>query len=138
MLACSNFSLAPKDANKMSGFAVVPLTVTELPTTSAEELRRLFMHDETAFTNREFGFFKDNPSQISEHLRQFDLVFPKAIQRGLSEGGGADKVTDDSIGMLVWNGQTWEEEWLLAGKDGWGRTGPDHCGPRARLAIYDA
>lgn len=119
-------------------FAAVPITAIALPSTSAEELRRMFMRDSTQFGKAEFEFFKNDSSRIPSHLREFDLVFPKVIQRGLTEGGGADKVTDDCIAMLVWDGQKWEEQWLLAGKDGWGRSGPDHCGPRARLAVYDA
>jgi hypothetical protein len=43
--------------------------------------------------------------------------------------GQGDKVTDDSIGSLMWNPQKdfWEQKWLLAGKNGWGCSGPNHC-----------
>ena len=50
--------------------------------------------------------------------------------------GQGDRVTDESITFLIWNGEEWEKRFALAGKMGWGRTGPDFFGPRARLVRF--
>lgn len=112
------------------------IEVTELPNTSAEALYWKFLHDETLPRMKDFKKMARDPSLIPAELRVHDLVFPKVIFPGLSEGGDAYKVTDNSIGLLVWDGTKWLESSLLAGKDGWGRTGPDYCGPRARLVRF--
>ena len=80
----------------------------------------------------------EDPALIPAELRVFDLVFPKVVNKGLYEGGGADKVTDDSIASLVWDGSQWKPHWHLAGERGWGRSGPDHFGVRARLVRIDS
>lgn len=123
---------------QMRVIKLMKLIAAELPSTSAEAIRAAFRSDTTLPNKADFDKMAADPSLIPSELRTFDLVFPNTVLNGLSEGGGADKVTDDSIGMLVWNGAKWEPKWLLAGKDGWGRSGPDHCSTHARLARYAA
>lgn len=114
------------------------LRVAELSYTSAEAILTMFKSDYSLPNKADFDKMAADPSIIPIELRVFDLIFPQVIFKGLSEGGGADKVTDDSIGVLIWNGTKWQPGSLLAGKDGWGYSGPDHTGPRARLVRFDA
>lgn len=110
------------------------------PETSAENIRIRFgfEKDSTLPNQTDFDVIARNPSIIPKRLRVFDLIFPNVVQKGASEGGGADQVIDDSICVLIWNGDNnrWEKGWLLAGSRGWGRhesIGPDHCSPRGRI-----
>ena len=116
--------------------ATTNLTVAPLPSTSAEVLMETYRNDNTLPNKAEFERIAAESDKIPVELREFDLVFPRAVDRGLFEGGGADRVTDDSICALIWDGDTWVKSFLLAGKMGWGRQGPDHCGTNARLARF--
>lgn len=110
------------------------IELVDLPTSSAEDLRTMYRNDPYLPDRKDLERMELNPSLIPVEFRCFDLVFPKAIYPGLFEGGC--KVTDEEIGTLVWDGKKWKVIVLLAGKDGWGCSGPDHCGPRGRLVRF--
>lgn len=80
-----------------------------------------------------FKAIQDDPSVIPLQMRVYDLVFPRVVLKGDTEGGGADKVTDDHIGVLVWVDDAWCPVYSLTGPNGLGRKGPDILSPRARL-----
>jgi hypothetical protein len=95
-----------------------------------------YVVDPTLPNGVDFERFAADPTALPVEFRSFDLVFPRVVSRGDFEGGGADRVTDDSIGVLVWSGSKWEKSYLLAGPKGWGKTGPDYFSPMARLIRF--
>ena len=95
------------------------------PITSAEDLMRMFYADETL------------PNTMEEVRRIMavppddwfgkTILFPRVIIPPKTEGQG-DVVVSAQIISFSWNEEKkeWEEEHHLAGREGWGRLGPDH------------
>ncbi len=111
------------------------IKVIQVSDTNAQQLLMKFGYNDPALPNKQDVEALLANNTIPEELRVYDLLFPRVVSRGLSEGQG-DRVTDDSILMLVWDGNTWWQKHLLAGPRGWGRSGPDVLNLRARLAVF--
>jgi len=72
-------------------------------------------------------FFND-PTKIPVEYRQFELVFPRIISPGFSDG------IDCSIASYKWNGGFWWDQYpRLAGPQGWQCQGPHIFDDTARL-----
>lgn len=55
------------------------------------------------------------------------ILFPRVVSPAITEGQG-DEVISERILSFHWNEKTsnWDEKYLLAGPNGWGREGPDY------------
>ena len=92
--------------------------------------------DPTLPTEQDFERFAADPLALPVELRLFDLVFPRVVSEGLFDNSGTDRVTSDSIGVLIWNGTAWEKSYVLAGPYGWGHSGSHHFSARAHLLRF--
>lgn len=114
------------------GFYVIPAEQTD-----AQQLREHFEHDTQAAGSALYDSLMASQDLIPESWRAFTLIFPRAISPGLSEGGGADRVTDDSLKGARWDGTAWIPSFFLAGKHGWGVSGPRRIHRNMRVVMVD-
>jgi hypothetical protein len=87
----------------------------------ASQVLTMFRFDANLPSKQEYEALREelrrNPETIPD-CQPFKLLFPRAYSRGLTEGQG-DKVTDDTIPFLKFEGGQWIEGHLNTG-DVWG------------------
>lgn len=118
------------------------LSLPTAPVTSAADLRQHFAKDDSLPTT------EDEAKKIIEmapegwQLAGTQVVFPRVVSRGMSEGGGADEVESPSILSFIWLDDRmgeWKAKWLIAGPKRWGGSPngsePDHVNPRLGQVI---